>query len=38
VPSTCLHVLHALVEGGFAALDEQKENLWHRGGVPTLVR
>jgi DNA-binding IclR family transcriptional regulator len=38
VPSTCLHVLRALVEEGFVAFDEEKKTYRTGVGLLTLVR
>ena len=38
VPSTCLHVLRALVEEGFVVFDEQKKTYKTGVGLLTLVR
>jgi DNA-binding IclR family transcriptional regulator len=38
VPSTCLHVLRALVEEGFVTFDEQKKTYRTGVGLLTLVR
>src|SRR5258707_15377875 len=38
VPSTCLHVLRALVEEGFVTFDEQKKTYNTGVGLLTLVR